>query len=81
MDTFEKAVILENEVEAQLVAGILTERRIPHLLRSYHDSVYDGVFQAQMGWGHIEAPRARHREIIAILEEVRRQGRHGAGAT
>ena len=56
MERLEKVVVLDNEVLAELVDSILTEREIPHLMRSYRDSVYDGLFQTAAGWGHIEAP-------------------------
>ena len=51
MDQLIKIAELENEFEAQLLAGVLTERNIPHLLKSYFDSAYDGLFQRQKGWG------------------------------
>lgn len=68
----EKIVILKNEVEARLLSSILDEEEIPHVLRSYHDTAYDGIWQAQMGWGHVEAPPEyadRIREIHRNLSE------------
>jgi hypothetical protein len=65
---------LENEVEAQLLSALLDEEGINHLLRTYHDSAYDGLFQAERGWGHVEADesdRKRVLEIIASLRESR----------
>ena len=70
MDGYEKIVVLDNEIEAQLMDSILTERNIPHRMRSYHDSAYDGIFQAQKGWGHIEAPLRYKEEIIAIQADL-----------
>ena len=61
-----------DEAEAQLLESILKERDIPHLIRSYHDTAYDGIFQAHMGWGHVEAPRSRREEVLALLEEIRK---------
>ena len=69
----EKAVrilILNNEIEAKLLEEILTEKKIPHLIRSYHDSVYDGLFQVQTGWGHLEAPASFREEIMKTYEEM-----------
>ena len=69
----EKAVrilILNNEIEAKLLGEILTEKKIPHLIRSYHDSVYDGLFQVQTGWGHLEAPASFREEIMKTYEEM-----------
>jgi hypothetical protein len=56
-----------------LVAAILAERGIPHIMRSYYDSAYDGIFQAALGWGRIEAPPAFRDEILAVLAEVKQQ--------
>lgn len=70
MDEYKKIVVLDNEIEAQLMDSILTERNIPHRMKSYHDSAYDGIFQAQKGWGHIEAPLRYKGEIIAIHADL-----------
>jgi hypothetical protein len=72
MDDYVKVIVLDNEIEAQLVDSILSERDIPHLMVSYHDTAYDGLFQTQKGWGHVSAPALFKQEILEILEEVRR---------
>ena len=70
MERFEKIVVLDNEIEARLLDAILAEEGIPHMMRGYYDSAYDGIFQVSKGWGHVEAP-ARHREeILAILNDL-----------
>ncbi len=53
--------------------SILTEREIPHRLKSYHDTAYDGIFQVQKGWGIVEAPESYRNEIIAIQQELPRK--------
>jgi hypothetical protein len=63
--------ILENIIEAQLIGSILDEQNIPHRIRSFHDTAYDGLFQFQMGWGEICAPPSCKQEIIEILKDVR----------
>ena len=72
MGRFLRIAVLENEVEAGLVETLLTQRHIPHFIRSYFDSVLDGVFQAQRGWGCIMAPEEHERTILEILQEIRR---------
>ncbi len=59
-----KILMFKNEVEAILLDEILTEKQIPHMIRSYHDSAYDGLWQTQTGWGHVEAPEEYRDEII-----------------
>jgi hypothetical protein len=77
METFVKILVLKNEVEAQMMDLALTELAIPHGIRSYHDSAYDGLFQMQRGWGHIEAPACHADEIKAIYKELTAAGADG----
>jgi hypothetical protein len=62
---------IENAIEAQLLQSILTERDIPHQIRSFHDTAYDGLYQFQKGWGEITAPEANQEIIRDILEQIR----------
>jgi len=70
---YTKAVVLENEIEARLLSSLLEEEEIPHYLRSYHDAAYDGIFQAQLGWGHVEADPRHHARIAELLDDLRSQ--------
>jgi hypothetical protein len=73
VEAFKKAVTLDNEIEAELADTILCERGIPHIMRSYHDRAYDGLFQGPRGWGFIEAPEGLHEEIRAVVADIKRQ--------
>ncbi len=64
-------ITLDNEIQARLLSSLLTEEEIPHYLRSFHDSAYDGIFQAQLGWGRIEADERHHEHIRELLEDLR----------
>jgi hypothetical protein len=70
MDKTVKILVLNNAVEASLIDGLLNEREIPHVIRSYHDSAYDGMFQLQYGWGQLDAPEEFRDEIISIYENM-----------
>ena len=70
-EEFIKVAIIDNEIEALLVDSILNERKIPHQMRSYHDTAYDGLFQTQKGWGHVSAPKQYASEIKEILTAIR----------
>jgi hypothetical protein len=72
MATFEKILVLNNEVEARLLEAILAEQQIPHLMRTYHDRAYDGLWQQQRGWGHVEAPKEYKERILSIYEDLRK---------
>ena len=65
-----RILTFNNEFEAKLLGEILNERKIPHIIRSYHDSAYDGLWQGQSGWGHIEAPEEYRDEIHQIFIEM-----------
>jgi hypothetical protein len=65
-----KILLFRNEIEALLLDEILTEKQIPHVIRSYHDSAYDGLWQTQSGWGHIEAPEEYSDEILAVYKQM-----------
>ena len=68
---FIKIIILENAIEAQLIGSILDQRNIPHRVRSYHDTAYDGLFQFQKGWGRLYAPQSYRQVILEVVEDVR----------
>ncbi len=65
-----KILIFRNEIEAMLLNEILTDKNIPHLIRSYHDSAYDGLWQSQSGWGHLEAPEEFREEILTTYNTM-----------
>lgn len=72
MADYEKITTLDNEFEAQLLASILEEREIPHRLRTYHDTAFDGLFQTQKGWGVVQAPDAYADEVREIIADIRK---------
>jgi hypothetical protein len=65
-----KILELKNEIEAMLIDEILTDKKIPHIIRSYHDSAYDGLWQMQTGWGHLEAPEEYKEEILNAYNQM-----------
>jgi len=70
MAKHKKIVVLENEIEASLIESVLKERGIPHIIKSYRDSAYDGLYQHQKGWGYVEAPETFEDEIKAIYRDL-----------
>ncbi|MBN1867671.1 hypothetical protein JW916_10300 [Candidatus Sumerlaeota bacterium] len=72
MEEYARIAVLENEVEARVLDDLLTERGIPHAIQSYRDLAYDGLFQMQKGWGHVEALVSRRDEVLEILDDLRR---------
>ena len=70
MADYTTIVELQNDAEARLLDAHLTELGIPHVLESYHDSAYVGIFQVQMGWGHIRAPEEYRESILEVYDDV-----------
>ena len=73
MEDYIKVATLENEIEATLIESILIEREIPHLMRSYYDTAFDGLFQTQKGWGYVSVPRSCEDEVTEIVSDLREQ--------
>ena len=48
-ENFKKITVAENKFEADLIAQTLQEEEIPCMIRSYHDTAYDGIFIPQRG--------------------------------
>ncbi|MHC4145206.1 MAG: hypothetical protein ACYSUD_10555 [Planctomycetota bacterium] len=71
MNEVERIAPIRNEVEAQLLDAELTERDIPHVMKSYYDTAFDGVYQFSQGWGHVEAPPEFRDKILEILTSLR----------
>lgn len=67
----DEPLILRNEAEAALMDQILIQDGIPHFIRSYHDLVYDGIWQFQNGWGQIETPVRYAGGVRALLKLIR----------
>jgi hypothetical protein len=73
MEDFVKVMVLENDNEARLLDSILDERNVPHMMKSYYDTAFDGLYQSQKGWGHISAPISYHEEIKEIISDIRKE--------
>ena len=67
---FIKIIILENAIEAQVIGSILEQHQIPHRIRSFYDTAYNGLFQVQKGWGELSAPEPYKQEILLIVDDI-----------
>jgi hypothetical protein len=70
MEKTVKILVLRNAVEASLIDEILSEKGIPHIIRSFHDSAYDGLWQTQSAWGRLDAPPEFKEKILKIYDEM-----------
>jgi hypothetical protein len=65
-----KILTLRSEAEAMLLSGLLDQSNIPHMLKSFHDSAYDGVWQTDTSWGTLFADVENKEEILKIYREM-----------
>jgi len=70
MPNYEKITTLQNEIQAAALESELKTRDIPHFIRSYHDTVYNGIYQQTKGWGIVEAPIEFKKDILEILNDL-----------
>ncbi|BBO76059.1 hypothetical protein DSCW_34760 [Desulfosarcina widdelii] len=61
----------ENQAEANVIKSVLEEHGIIAEIKSFHDTAYDGLFQAQYGWGQILVHDSDFTEAQRIVEEWR----------
>lgn len=62
-----KIAVLDNEIQANLLSALLDEEGVAHHVVTYHDSAYDGLFQAERGWGHIEADARDEKRVLELI--------------
>ncbi len=68
---FGRIAIIQSELEAQMLKDELDKRDIPHVIKSYHDSALDGLFQASHGWGEIDAAEEHKDEILKLVDDLK----------
>ncbi len=72
MSRWVKAGSVENRFEGDRVSQALTEGEIPFLIKSYHDTAYDGLYVLQKGWGVVMVPREFKDEAKKIVSDVKK---------
>jgi hypothetical protein len=65
-----RILVLQNEIEAELLHEILEENNIPHMVRSFHDTAYDGMWQTETCWGFLDADEENKEEILRLYSEM-----------
>lgn len=59
----------ENAAEAYALQSLLEQHGIHAVVVSFHDTAYDGLFQAQYGWGVIRVSEKDFSEALRIIRE------------
>ena len=71
MERFKKVAVLDNGTQARLLDFVLSNRAIPHIMVSYHDSACGGLRREQRGWGYVETTEHYCDEVVALLEDLK----------
>jgi hypothetical protein len=71
-ENFKKITVAENKFEADLIAQTLQQEGIPCIIRSYHDTAYDGIFIPQKGWAAVMVPEEEEEKAGDIIAELRK---------
>jgi hypothetical protein len=70
-EVFVKVATVDNKFEADVLSNTLKKECIPVMVRSFHDTAYDGIYNPQKGWGIILVPaedKDKAEEIIASVK-------------
>ena len=59
----------ENAAEAKALESLLRQHGIASQVLSFHDTAYDGLFQAQYGWGIIRVAEVDYAKAAEIVRE------------
>jgi len=72
-EEFVPVKVAENAFEADRIRAVLEQEGFTVMVRSFHDTAYDGIYQAQKGWGYVEVPqneKERAERIVSELEQA-----------
>ncbi len=72
-DAFVPVKVAESAFEADRFKAGLEQEGFTVLVRTFHDTAYDGIYEAQKGWGYVEVPeedRERAERVVAELEQA-----------
>lgn len=65
-----KIITLENEFQAQRIREILDSEGVPHIIRSFRGSAFDGLYQETKGWGAVVADEEYEEKILELFKRM-----------
>ena len=72
MELSVKAGTVENRFEGDRISQALREAGIPFLIKSFHDTAYDGLYIPQKGWGVVMVSENDKEEAERLISEVKK---------
>ena len=71
-EEFVPVKVAESAFEADRFRAGLEQEGFTVLVRTFHDTAYDGIYVAQKGWGYVEVPRKDQERAGRVVEELER---------
>ncbi len=71
MCTYQKVALLDNEIQAHVLEGMLRKHKIPHRMFSFYDSAYQENDPNKKGWGYVTAPTVHKQKIRAFVRKIK----------
>ncbi len=68
---FIKVATLENSFEAEVIKDALENEEIPTMIRSFHDTAYNGIYILQKGWGNVLVPEDLKDKAERIIHAIK----------
>jgi hypothetical protein len=79
MERWTKAGIVDTRFEGDRVAQALKEAEIPHMIKSFHDTAYDGLYVFQKGWGAVMVPQEFREQTETVIADIKKTFKEEAG--
>jgi hypothetical protein len=70
-EVFVKVATVDNKFEADVLSNTLKKECIPVMVRSFHDTAYNGIYIPQKGWGVILVPAEDKDKAEEIITSVK----------
>ena len=71
-EAFVPVKVAENAFQADRFRAALEQEGFTVLIRTFHDTAYDGIYEAQKGWGYVEVPENDKERAERVVEELER---------
>ena len=72
MEEWVKVGTVENRFEGDRISQVLQEAGIPFLIKSFHDTAYDGLYIPQKGWGIVRVAKKDKAEAERLISEIKK---------
>jgi hypothetical protein len=79
MERWTKAGIVDTRFEGDRVAQALKEAEIPYMIKSFHDTAYDGLYVFQKGWGAVMVPQEFREQTETVIADIKKTFKEEAG--